>query len=52
MPFMCTSIAPVKVGMGKGDTDNSVETIGFGKTEISRPFNHNVPERSVAGIYI
>ena len=44
MNSLCAPLAPVNVGMGKGDTDNSVETIVFGSTEISHPFNHIVPE--------
>jgi hypothetical protein len=29
-----------------------LKTIVFGNTEISHPFNHTVPEQSVAGIYM
>ena len=47
MPFAL--LAPVKVGSGKERpikiiTDNSVETIVFGNTEISHPCNHTVPQ--------
>lgn len=30
-------------------TDNSVETVDFGKTDIPHPSNHNVSQQSVAG---
>ena len=40
----CAPLAPVNVGVEMGDTDNSVETIVFGNTDISHPFNHIVPE--------
>ena len=48
-------LAPVKVGCGKGlhveiSTDNTVETIVFGNTDIPHPCNHSVPQQSVAGL--
>jgi hypothetical protein len=49
---LCAPLAPVIVGVGKSNTDNSVKTIVFGNTQISHTFNHTVPEQSVAGIYI
>ena len=51
MSFMCSSSTHKGEGEGKGNTDNSVETIVFGNTEISHPFNHTVPEQNAAGIY-
>ena len=42
---MVFGIADMNFGLG----DNSVETIVFGNTEISHPFNHTVPKQSMAG---
>ena len=55
MPFMCTS-STRKGGGGKERpvkiiTDNSVENIVFGNTEIFHPCNYTVSQRSVAYIY-
>ena len=53
MPFMCTCSTPVGCGKGrpvKIITDNSLETVVFGNTDISHPCNHTVPQRSVAGL--
>ena len=49
--FLCNSSTREGVGVGKDDTDNSVENIVFGNTEISHPFNHTVPQRNVARMF-
>ena len=51
MSFMCTSSTRKGEGVGNDDTDNSVENIVFGNTEISHPFNHTVPQQNVARIF-
>ena len=57
MNSLCAPVAPVKEECGKGRpvkiiTDNSVETLVFGNTDIPHPCNHTVSQRSVAGSHL